>query len=113
VHCLGILNYGWDWNLASMVDGTKIEAQAAAVCGGAAKCGCCLNAEWGAVMSKCRSGAAGLAVRGPATGCDPVAISRRGFRPRKASANGPNPLELLPEIGERRLKSMDEAGITV
>ena len=41
------------------------------------------------------------------------AIGRRGFRPRKAPANGPNPLELLPEIGERRLKSMDEAGITV
>jgi hypothetical protein len=31
VHCLGILHYGWDGNLASMVDGTKIEAQAAAV----------------------------------------------------------------------------------
>jgi hypothetical protein len=31
VHCLGILHYGWDWNLASMVDGTNIEAQAAAV----------------------------------------------------------------------------------
>src|SRR5262249_51252770 len=44
---------------------------------------------------------------------DPGVISRRGFRPRKAPANGPNPLELLPEIGERRLKSMDEAGITV
>src|SRR5579871_6788812 len=44
---------------------------------------------------------------------DPDAISRRGFRPRKAPANGPNPLELLPEIGERRLKSMDEAGITL
>ena len=43
---------------------------------------------------------------------DPGAISRRGFRPRKAPANGPNPLELLPDIGERRLKSMDEAGIT-
>jgi uncharacterized protein len=44
---------------------------------------------------------------------DPGAISRRGFRPRQAPAKGPNPLELLPEIGERRLKSMDEAGITV
>ena len=44
---------------------------------------------------------------------DPGAISRRGFRPRKAPANGPNPLELLPDAGERRLKSMDEAGITV
>ena len=44
---------------------------------------------------------------------DPGAISRRGFRPRKTPANGPNPLELLPDIGERRLKSMDETGITV
>jgi uncharacterized protein len=44
---------------------------------------------------------------------DPHAISRRGFRPRKVPANGPNPLQLLPEIGEQRLRSMDEAGITV
>lgn len=44
---------------------------------------------------------------------DPDAISRRGFRPRKAPTNGPSPLELLPEIGELRLKSMDEAGITM
>jgi hypothetical protein len=44
---------------------------------------------------------------------DPGAISRRGFRPRKLPSAGPNPLELLPEIGERRLQSMDEAGITV
>jgi len=44
---------------------------------------------------------------------DPNAISRRGFRSRKLPTNGPNPLELLPEIGERRLQSMDEAGITV
>jgi hypothetical protein len=44
---------------------------------------------------------------------DPHAISRRGFRPRKLSANGPNPLQLLPEIGGQRLRSMDEAGITV
>jgi len=43
---------------------------------------------------------------------NPDAISRRGFRPRNAPAGGPNPLELLDEIGERRLKSMDEAGIT-
>ena len=39
---------------------------------------------------------------------DPDAIARRGFRPRKAPAHGPNPLELLPEIGEQRLKAMDE-----
>lgn len=44
---------------------------------------------------------------------DPGAISRRGFQPRTAPANTPNPLEVLPEIGERRLRSMDEAGITV
>jgi hypothetical protein len=44
---------------------------------------------------------------------DPVAISRRGFRPRKPPASGVNPLELAPEIGERRLQSMDEAGITM
>ena len=44
---------------------------------------------------------------------DPAAISRRGFRPRTAPSSGPNPMELLPEIGERRLKSMDESGITV
>src|SRR5215472_5230639 len=44
---------------------------------------------------------------------DPDAIKRRGFRPRTTPQNGPNPLELLPEIGERRLRSMEEAGITV
>src|SRR5215469_17567657 len=44
---------------------------------------------------------------------DPGAISRRGFRPRTLPRNGPNPLELLPEIGERRLRAMDEAGITL
>jgi hypothetical protein len=44
---------------------------------------------------------------------DRAAIGRRGFKPRTLPAKGPNPLELLPEIGERRLQSMDEAGITV
>jgi predicted TIM-barrel fold metal-dependent hydrolase len=44
---------------------------------------------------------------------DPAAVSRRGFRPRNAPAKGPNPMELLPEIGETRLKSMDETGITL
>jgi uncharacterized protein len=44
---------------------------------------------------------------------DPGAISRRGFRPRTPPAHGPNPLELLPEIGEQRLRSMDESGITM
>src|SRR5437879_1306028 len=44
---------------------------------------------------------------------DQAAISRRGYRPRTPVAAGQNPLELLPEIGERRLQLMDEAGITV
>jgi uncharacterized protein len=44
---------------------------------------------------------------------DPAAIAARGFRPRRTPASGPNPLALLPEIGEQRLKSMDETGITV
>jgi uncharacterized protein len=44
---------------------------------------------------------------------DQATISRRGYRPRTPVANAPNPLELLPEIGERRLKSMDDAGITM
>jgi len=44
---------------------------------------------------------------------DPAAIKARGFQPRRAPTDRPNPLELLPEIGEKRFKSMDEAGITV
>src|ERR1700760_1061778 len=44
---------------------------------------------------------------------DRAAISRRGFRPRTAPKDGPNPLELAPEIGDRRLQSMDESGISV
>jgi predicted TIM-barrel fold metal-dependent hydrolase len=44
---------------------------------------------------------------------DPAAISARGFRPRRAPPSGPNPLALLPEIGEQRLKSMDDTGIAV
>lgn len=44
---------------------------------------------------------------------DPAVVSRRGYRPRTAPPDGPNPLELMTEIGEQRLKSMDEAGITV
>ena len=44
---------------------------------------------------------------------DRAVISRRGFRPRTPPTNAPNPLELAPEIGEQRLRSMDETGITV
>jgi predicted TIM-barrel fold metal-dependent hydrolase len=44
---------------------------------------------------------------------DKDVIARRGYRPRKLRADMPNPLALLPDIGEQRLKSMDDAGITV
>jgi uncharacterized protein len=44
---------------------------------------------------------------------DKAVLSRRGYRPRTLPKNAPNPLELLPEIGPRRLKSMDDAGISV
>ena len=43
----------------------------------------------------------------------PAAIAGRGFKPRKAPPDGPNPLELAPEIGPRRIAYMDEAGITM
>ncbi len=44
---------------------------------------------------------------------DPKVINRHGFVARKPPPGRPNPFELLPEIGEKRLKSMDDAGISV
>ncbi len=44
---------------------------------------------------------------------DPKVVSARGFRPRNITPGAVNPMELLPEIGEKRLKSMDDAGIAV
>jgi predicted TIM-barrel fold metal-dependent hydrolase len=44
---------------------------------------------------------------------DKDVLSRRGYRPRTLPKGAPNPLELLPEIGAKRLKSMDDAGISV
>lgn len=41
------------------------------------------------------------------------AKTRRGFVARTVGATGYNPLSLLPEIGEQRLKSMDDNGISV
>ena len=41
------------------------------------------------------------------------AISRRGFGKRTAVPGRVNPLDLLPEIGAARLKSMDASGISV
>jgi len=44
---------------------------------------------------------------------DREAIRRRGFQPRRLPPNAPNPLDLAAEIGAARLKSMDDADITV
>jgi hypothetical protein len=44
---------------------------------------------------------------------DKAVIARRGYKPRALRKDVPNPLSLLPDLGEERLKSMDEAGITV
>jgi predicted TIM-barrel fold metal-dependent hydrolase len=44
---------------------------------------------------------------------DPAAIKARGFKPRKIAPGKANPMELLPEFGEKRFKSLDDAGITV
>jgi uncharacterized protein len=44
---------------------------------------------------------------------DPEAVARRGFRPRPGRPTGPSLGELLPDLGERRLASMDAAGISV
>src|SRR6202167_152222 len=44
---------------------------------------------------------------------DKDVLNRRGYRPRTLPAGARNPLELLPEIGDKRLKSMEDAGISV
>src|SRR5262245_65484370 len=43
----------------------------------------------------------------------PEAVARRGFVRRNYAPDRVHPVDLLPEIGEKRLRSMDEAGITV
>ena len=44
---------------------------------------------------------------------DPEAIKRRGYAPRTPPKAGRSPQELLAEMGEIRLGSMDETGVTV
>jgi uncharacterized protein len=44
---------------------------------------------------------------------DPAVIKARGFIPRKVPKDRPDPMALLPELGEQRLKSMDDTGIDV
>lgn len=44
---------------------------------------------------------------------DPAVIKARGFIPRKVPKDRPNPMDLLPDMGEQRLKSMDDTGITL
>ena len=44
----------------------------------------------------------------------PEAIAKRGhYKGRKVAPGKASPMELLPEFGEKRFKSMDDAGITV
>lgn len=44
----------------------------------------------------------------------PEATAKRGhYKGRRVAPGKVSPMELLPEIGERRFKSMDDAGITV
>ena len=44
---------------------------------------------------------------------DKETAARRGYKPRAPRPDVPNPLALLPDLGEKRLKSMDESGIDV
>lgn len=44
---------------------------------------------------------------------DPAVIAKRGFKGRKQAPGKPSLNDLLAEIGEVRLKSMDEAGVSV
>jgi len=44
---------------------------------------------------------------------DPAVIAARGYRPRTPRSQGPDPIALLPDLGEQRLQSMDAAGITL
>src|SRR5580693_859661 len=44
---------------------------------------------------------------------DKAVIARRGYKARALRKDMPNPLSLLPDLGEQRLQSMDEADITV
>ena len=44
----------------------------------------------------------------------PEAIAKRGhYKGRKVAPGKTSPMELLPEFGEKRFKSLDDAGITV
>jgi predicted TIM-barrel fold metal-dependent hydrolase len=44
---------------------------------------------------------------------DRAAIAERGFRPRRSAPGKPSPMELAPEMGEPRLRLMDESGISL
>ena len=54
-----------------------------------------------------------FAVPSIASRIDKAVLASRGYRPRTLPKGAPSPLELLPEFGERRLKSMNDAGISV
>ncbi len=44
---------------------------------------------------------------------DPAVVKARGFIPRQMPKDRANPMDLVKEIGEVRLKSMDDTGITL
>ncbi len=54
-----------------------------------------------------------FAVPSIASRIDKGVLARRGYRPRTLPKDAPNPLELLAEVGEKRMKSMNDAGISV
>ncbi|TDH59297.1 amidohydrolase [Dankookia rubra] len=44
---------------------------------------------------------------------NPAVVRARGYHPRRVAPGAVNPMELAAEISERRLRLMDEAGITM
>ena len=43
----------------------------------------------------------------------PDAVAKRGFAPRTLMPGKVSPLDMLPDLGEQRIKAMDAAGVTV
>jgi predicted TIM-barrel fold metal-dependent hydrolase len=54
-----------------------------------------------------------FSVPAAASRVDKETMAKRGYKPRAPRPDVPNPLALLPDLGEQRLKLMDEAGIDV
>jgi predicted TIM-barrel fold metal-dependent hydrolase len=54
-----------------------------------------------------------FSVPAAASRVDKETLAKRGYKPRAPRPDVPNPLASLPDLGEQRLKLMDEAGIDV